>query len=166
MRIRKLGGTDAESLVAFYTSLSQAVTFMFQPFAEVNEAVMSDHLAKADTGKHLSFGIVADDGTIMGHGFILHIDSDKPVLGIGLHQSIHGRGWGHKLMGGVLREADDGKRPLVTLTVLKVNRRARALYEKMGFVLRGEATFRESNDSYYMERRPLIADRSTSASNS
>ena len=166
MRIRKLGGTDAESLRAFYASLSQAVTVMFQPFAEVTKAAMRDHLAEADTGRHLSFGIVADDGTVMGHGFILHINSDKPVFGIGLHQSIHGRGWGHKLMRSVLSEADDGKRSPVTLTVLKVNRRARALYEKMGFVLRGEATFRENNDSYYMERRPLAADRPTSASNS
>ena len=163
MRIRKLSSSDADSLLAFYTSLSEGVTFMFRPFAEVTVAAMSDHLA--DAGKHISLGIVADDGTIMGHGFVLHIEADKPVFGIGLHQSIHGRGWGYKLMRGVLREADDGKRPLVTLTVLKVNRRARALYEKMGFVLKGEATFRASNDSYYMERRPSMADRPTNASN-
>ena len=158
MRIRKLSRRDMKPLLAFYQSLSEAVTFLFQPFAEPDDAVIQHHLCGADIEEHLSFGIVADDGTILGHGFVLYIDADEPVFGIGLHQSIHGRGWGRKLMEYVLGEADARRKPLLTLTVLKVNTRARGLYEKTGFVVKGEATFRDCNDSYCMERRPSAAD--------
>jgi ribosomal protein S18 acetylase RimI-like enzyme len=53
----------------------------------------------------------------------------------------------------VLREADKRNLPIITLTVLKDNSNARKLYEKMGFEIKGEETFRQEKDSHYMERR-------------
>ena len=108
-------------------------------------------------GKHVTLGLVDAAGTMWGHGFVLFLPEPKPVFGIGLHQDLHGQGWGRRLMQATLDEADAQHIPLVTLTVLKDNLRAQALYEKMGFCTKGDATFRLPNDCFYMERaRPTI----------
>ena len=110
------------------------------------------HLEQAAQGKHVTLGLVDAGGTICGHGFVLLLHEPKPVFGIGLHQDLHGQGWGRRLMQATLDEADAQRIPLVTLTVLKDNLRAKALYEKMGFSTKGEATFRLPDDCFYMER--------------
>ena len=153
MAIRRLTSTDAEILLAFYHSLAKPVTDFYQPFGPVVQAeTITTHLAETDAGRHISLGLVEPGGAIAGHAFILSIETEKPVFGIGLCDRVHGRGWGRALMQYVLEEGDRKKLPLVTLTVVKHNTKARAMYEKIGFALKGEETFRQPNDSFYMER--------------
>jgi ribosomal protein S18 acetylase RimI-like enzyme len=150
--IRDLEPLDTQRLLAFYGSLSEEVHRRFRPFDPPSEPTLRTHLDETAEGKHIALGLVDRDGTVWGHGFVLFLHEPKPVFGIGLHQDIHGRGWGQRLMQFTLDEADAKRIPLVTLTVLKDNTRAQALYEKMGFGIKGDATFRTPNDSYCMER--------------
>ena len=152
MRIRELRVRDAEALLAFYESLSEAVVWFYQPFREPGLATMRDHLSGGRESRHIVQGIADDVGRILGHGFILGIREPEPVFGIGLHQEIHGQGWGRRLMESVLTKADGLGLPLVTLTVVKTNLRAIRLYESLDFRIEGEVSFRSPNDSHYMER--------------
>ena len=139
-------------LLTFYEGLSDEVTFFYRPFSEIDRDVICAHLAGAAEGKHISLGLVRRDGTILGHAFVLSIGGEKPVFGIGLDQSVHGRGWGRRMTAEALAEAEKHGVALVTLTVLKGNTRALSLYRKFGFVIKGEASFHSAGDSYCMER--------------
>ncbi|MCK4602145.1 MAG: GNAT family N-acetyltransferase [Phycisphaerae bacterium] len=152
--VRSLGISDAGKLLAFYEALSDSVARLFRPFGTVDERVITEHLHETECGRHISLGLVYGDGTIKGHGLVRFLDRDKPSFGIGLCEGIQGRGWGRKLMEAVLDEADARGLSLITLTVLKENSRAIALYEKTGFEVKGEAKAKKEGDSYYMERRP------------
>ena len=151
--LRKLTEADTKALLVFSQSLSDAVTFFFRPFGDVREEVIREHLVGADADESISLGLVREDGAVVGHAFIFRILAEKPVLGIGLDESVQGCGWGRCMMEAVLAESDGRGLPLVTLTVVKDNHRAVRLYEKLGFVIRGEVTFRAANDGYSMERR-------------
>jgi len=153
MEFRRLTADDSARLTAFYASLSDEVNWFYRPFADPTEEVLREHLVGGDEGRHIILGIVEDSGTIVGHAFILSVASEDPTFGIGLHQSVHGRGWGRKLTVAILEEADRLGLPLVTLTVMKENVRAKALYESLGFRLTGECDFRSPGDSWCMERR-------------
>jgi GNAT superfamily N-acetyltransferase len=150
--IRPLTGADCAQLGVFYRSLSQAITRFFRPFAEINDETMQNHLDHARSEKHISLGLADKMGRIYGHAFVLSTDAPRPTFGIGLRDGLQGRGWGRRLMQAVLDDADSRGLPLVALTVVKNNEQAKSLYLKMGFVVRGETTFREENDSFYMER--------------
>lgn len=153
MLIRPLTLPDAAALLDFYQSLTEAVTYFFQPWPEATAEILTQHLADAEAGKHVVLGLVTAEGTVEGHGFIWNVDTNEPVLGIGLRERAQGLGWGRLLMGALLAEADARNLPQVYLTVLKDNRRAQNLYESVGFVAQGEVTFRAPNDSLKMVRR-------------
>ena len=153
MLIRRLTVSDVGALLEFYDSLTEAVTYFFSPWPEFTEEVLRDHLAGADAGRHVVLALVTPEGSVEGHGFMWNVDSDKPVLGIGLRERAQGHGWGRLLMEALLTEADARSLPEVHLTVLKDNRRARTLYESLGFETIGETTFRGENDSLCMVRR-------------
>lgn len=153
MEFRRLTADDSARLTAFYASLSDEVNWFYRPFADPSEEVLREHLTGGDEGRHIILGIVEEGGAILGHAFILSVASEDPTFGIGLHQSIHGRGLGRALMVAVLDEADRLGLPLVTLTVMKANTRAMALYESLGFRVTGECDFRSPGDSWCMERR-------------
>ena len=156
VRIRELTIDDAEALLAFYRSLSEAVVWFYQPFREPDLATMVDHLTGGSDGRRLIQGIVNDEGHILGHGFILGSREPEPVFGIGLHQDIHGQGWGRRLMESVLAKADDLGLPLVTLTVVKTNLRAIRLYERLGYRTHEyiEGYYRPTEDRVIMRRAP------------
>ncbi len=153
MQVRRLSPTDTGRLLAFYQALSDTVTFFYEPFGELNEDVIGRHLAGAEASKHISLGLWRQDGTVLGHAFVFDVEGNKPVFGIGLNESVQGRGWGRRMTAAALAEGDARGVPLVTLTVLKANHRAIKLYEKSGFVIKGEDSFRAAHDSHYMERR-------------
>jgi ribosomal protein S18 acetylase RimI-like enzyme len=150
--LRKLEPSDTRRLLAFYDALSDEIHRRFRPFDPLTEATFHTHLDDAAREKHVALGLLDAEGTIWGHAFVLFLHESKPVFGIGLHQDIHGQGWGRRLMQVTLNEADAKRIPLVTLTVLKDNVWAQSLYEKMGFATKGDATFRTPNDVFYMER--------------
>jgi ribosomal protein S18 acetylase RimI-like enzyme len=78
------------------------------------------------------FQVITVDGVDAG---LLHVERrpDEIYLGrIELDPPYQGRGVGGRLIGGLLREAAAAGLP-VTLDVLVVNSRARALYQRLGF---------------------------------
>ncbi len=159
LEIRKLTSADTKLLLDFYRSLSPVVVDMFEPFTTLNEEVIRKMIEETDAGQHVGFGLIAEDGRIVGHSFVWDIREEKPFFGVGLTECVQGQGLGRKIMQVVLDEGDALGVPLVTLTVLKRNTRAKNLYDTMGFELKSDFTFREENDSYYMERtRPGQGD--------
>jgi ribosomal protein S18 acetylase RimI-like enzyme len=153
MEIRTLAADDLPALLSFYTGLPESVTSLFEPFGpRVTEETLRKHLAGADAGTHVSLGLADPGGAIHGHVFILDILGASPVFGIGLAEDAQGRGWGRRMAGAVLAEADARGVKRVTLTVVKANVRAWTLYESLGFRRTGETTFRDPNDSYCMEK--------------
>lgn len=153
LQIVKLKPQDAGKLLSFYHSLSPAVTAVFLPFDTVSRDTIEAHLEEASRGTHLSLGLVTDDGEIVGHAFIASVRSMAPTLGIGLRDAYIGQGHGRRLLEHLLALADAEGLPMVSLTVVKSNVRALALYQRCGFTIMGEASFRTVNDSWYMERR-------------
>jgi len=152
LNIRQLTAADTPQVVSFYALLPESVTSLYLPFSDPNEAVIHQHLEQSDAGKHISLGIIDENGIVLGHCFILLIKEDKPIFGIGLSPDIHGKGWGRKIAQYILDRSDNLGLPLVTLTVVKRNEKARKLYETLGFTITGECTFREQADSWEMER--------------
>ena len=153
MLIRQLTLADLPALQDFYGSLTPTVTYFFQPWPEFTEEVLREHLTDADAGKNCVLAVISAEGAVEGHGFMWNVDSDKPVLGIGLRERAQGQGWGRRLMEALLAEADARRLPAVHLTVLKANVRALPLYESVGFVVEDETKFRAENDSLCMARR-------------
>jgi|GEM_PF-140241 len=151
--IRPLTVSDVSGLLKFYQTLAPAVKKFYQPFGpEVKEDAVVNHLRETDAGQNISLGLIGPDGGIAGHSFVAAINTLKPTFGIGLQERVHGLGMGKKMMAMVMEECDQKKLPLVCLSVVKANTRAKTMYEKIGFVLTGETTFKEKNDSYLMER--------------
>lgn len=153
MTIHPLTSSDIAALVEFYESLTETVTRFFLPFgAAVALETLRSHLDGAEMGRNFSLGLFGEDRTMQGHAFLLGMDTESPVFGIGLRESIIGNGWGRRMMERTLAEGDALQTAKVTLTVVKENSRALALYKKLGFVVRSEWSFRTPNDSWYMER--------------
>jgi RimJ/RimL family protein N-acetyltransferase len=161
MHIRRLTTRDTAALLRFYESLSEEVHWFYRPFGEITAEVMRGHLAGSDALEDITKGVFDESCTIVGHAFILGIQGEAPTFGIGLHQSVHGRGLGRELMVRVLEEADGLGLPRVDLTVIKANERAVRLYESLGFALTGECTFRSENDSHCMSRLRPVGDAMT-----
>ena len=153
MLIRHLTSADLPALADFYASLTEAVTYYFQPWPEVTEEVLREHLVGGHAGRHLVLGLVAPEGTVEVHGCVCFVDSDQPLLGIGLRERAQGQGWGRALLEALLAEADARSLPEVHVTVLKDNARARNLYESVDFLIVGEKAFRCENDSLCLVRR-------------
>jgi ribosomal protein S18 acetylase RimI-like enzyme len=151
MELRALTSSDLPALLSFYAGLSKAVCDMFEPFGPVvAEEKLRTHLADTENGVNVSYALF-DGASIVGHVFIWNIESDAPVFGIGLADRAQGQGWGRKMANRVLVDADArGKK--VSLTVIKKNLRAIALYETLGFRRTGDATFRTQADSLAMDR--------------
>ncbi|MBT3273067.1 MAG: GNAT family N-acetyltransferase [Spirochaetales bacterium] len=144
-----LSPADADRLLEFYQTLSAAVVDTYQPFPEVSLATMNDHLAGAAAGKHISMA-VEEAGRIWGHSFIMNINEEHPVFGIGISDSHQNEGLGRGLMTRIIEHGDGLKS--ISLTVLKYNTRALTLYKSFNFKIVSDHTFREANDSHFMIR--------------
>lgn len=145
--------SDLARLEAFYERLTPAVTEHFVPDGPTDSGRLADHLANATDGEAISYGLISPDGLVLGHAFVERLWDGPPTLGIGIEEHLIGRGLGAMLMQVTLADCDALSLPVVTLTVVKTNLRARFFYQGFGFVSRGEADFRRPGDSLAMERR-------------
>ncbi len=152
LSICRLEPDDAPELLAFYRSLSPGVARMFLPTDHVSPDALRDHFDMVREGACLSLGLVEPSGRILGHAFVQGIRSSRPMLGIGLHDTVIGKGYGKRMLRMLLNDTDRLRVPVVCLNVVKTNARAERLYRSMGFVITGQATFRRRNDSWCMER--------------
>lgn len=153
LTIAPVSERDGPQLLQFYLSLSDAVARDFLPPGAVSPDAVYEHLSLVSEGSCVSLGLFDGQGRILGHGFIQGIDTARPMVGIGLHESVIGHGYGRRIMEMLLEEADRRGVAALMLNVVKTNTRAERLYASLGFVRRGHATFRVRNDSWAMERR-------------
>jgi len=89
--------------------------------------------------------LLLQDGVPAGLLKVARDGSDWQIIQIQLIPELQGRGLGAELLSEVIAEADAAEATL-RLTVLKANP-ARALYERLGFVVEGE-----SDNQYNMRR--------------
>lgn len=151
MIIREVESWDQDALLEFYWSLSEAVREVFLPAGPVTPDSVRSHLLSVEEGRCIGL-VLEQNGAIMGHAFVQCLDTDKPMVSIGLRDAVIGCGYGRKMLERLLAKADEMGLPATYLTVVKTNHRAEALYQRMGYVRVGVATFRKPNDSWYMKR--------------
>jgi RimJ/RimL family protein N-acetyltransferase len=107
---------------------------LYQPVGpKVDGNIIFNHLKETETARHISLGLFDSEENITRHCFILLIDTAKPVFGIGLYPRMQGHGYGCRLIDMILLFARQKNLHLITLTVLKNNAKAIALYTKFGF---------------------------------
>lgn len=145
IKLRVLTDSDQDALLEFYLSLNSETVKFFHPWEFTIEAIQKHCQAVMDQD-HISVVAENGHGKIIGHAFINGIKTKKPVFGIGLREDYKGIGLGKKLMRYVLSKARARGLRRITLTVIKENTKARALYEKFGFKVAGQ-----TKDSWKME---------------
>jgi RimJ/RimL family protein N-acetyltransferase len=134
--------------------LSDATVHFYEPYTQPTLETMREVVARAIAGRDLALVLEAPGGDIVGHAFLSEVGAPEPTLGIGLADAWQNRGYGPRLMGRLLAQAD--ARPgvqAVLLTVNKQNARALKMYLRFGFAIDGECDHRAPDDSYRMRRR-------------
>ena len=102
-------------------------------------------------GTRNKFDLIAVQGTrIIGWGFVWDLDRQEPFFGLGVADAYHSRGWGGRLMDGVLAAMHQRGLKRLHLTVVTDNVRARRLYNQRGFVYTGEFTGSDGLPYYRM----------------
>jgi len=151
--IRPLHAGNAEALFRFYQGLSPETAGFYEPYTGLTLEKMEAVVAQAVSGRDFAPVLVAASGEIVGHAFLADVSTAEPTLGIGLADEWQNRGYGPRLVGEVLTEADArAEVQAVVLTVNKQNARALRLYRKLGFIIYGECDHREPGDSFRMRR--------------
>lgn len=150
--IRTIAAEDAEALAAFYNGLSEASKRTFHPLGDTTtpeacEAIIADN-AEA---KKLDLVVVLG-GRIIGWSFLWSLQAEAPTFGLGVADECHGQGLGSRLMDAVLEQAGSRNIPRIALTVVQDNDRARAMYERRGFVRTEGFTGEDGLPYYYMIR--------------
>ena len=106
---------------------------------------------RAVQGVDLSLVATDDQGRVFAHIFYQNVAAEVPHLGIGMLDAYHGLGLGSSLFAYLVSLGRHrlGKRS-IGLTVMKENTRAHHVYEKFGFRVVRDVTFRTKDDSYEM----------------
>jgi ribosomal protein S18 acetylase RimI-like enzyme len=123
---------DDEAFVraAHHVAFRDVVERQFGPWDEARQDVFFDTV-----WRHGGMQVVECDGHRCGY-LLVDEHADEVVVGeIVLHPDVHGRGIGTRL----LRDVFAVGKP-VRLQVLHENRRARALYERLGFTQTGSTS--------------------------
>lgn len=94
--------------------------------------------------------VICREGDVIGFLDILNRSDSVFLQNIEISPEHQGQGIGTELIRRLLTDAEKNGMP-VRLQVLKVNRRARALYDRMGFVQTAQT------DTHYEMERPYVA---------
>ena len=133
----KLG--DAPALAEFYNTLSEQSRRTFRPLGWNTSRVACETVVQANQPPQTSYDLVAwEDTHIVGWSFVWHLDSAKPVFGLGIADVFQGQGHGSVLMDLVLATARQLGVGKLYLTVVQDNSTASRMYERRGFVRYGE----------------------------
>mgnify|MGYP000849911813 FL=1 len=144
---------DLPALLRFYRSLSPLVVRAYRPYGyDVTEAALRDGpFKRLAEGDEYAFVIADAADEIFGHAFLSRVRSQEAHFGIGVHQSLLGRGWGRRLMGALMEGSErDLALRSIDLRVLKDNGAANRLYESFGFERTGELTDAADGLEYYL----------------
>ena len=158
LRIDELSADDAPALLAFYDDLADFIVRAYRPYGwEIAEEMLREGpVARTAGGDELGMVLRDEGGTIWGHAFLSEIKSGSAHFGIGIHQTLLGKGLGRGLMVALLdaaeRQADLTE---IRLTCVQDNDAAVTLYTSLGFEKTRE--FIEETDGlpYFAMRKTL-----------
>ena len=133
---RPLTDGDGPALQQFNTALSEASRNLFLPHA-YDDATLGCIITRSENDT--DYAIVGhDEDTLVAYAFLWDIHDPVPVLGIGIADAFQSRGLGEALMGHLIEVATKNGRDGIELTTVPENKRAFALYQKMGFLHTGD----------------------------
>ncbi|MBI4559355.1 MAG: GNAT family N-acetyltransferase [Candidatus Hydrogenedentes bacterium] len=148
--IRRIRGGDALRLQTFYNGLSETSKRTFHPLSQETTVEVCEDLVRdnrpASEDKLDLLGVHEEE--IVGWGFLHNLKSGDPVLGLAVADAWQGRGLGSALLDALMAAARERRVPAVTLTVVRDNDVARAMYERRGFVV-ADAFVGDDGLAYY-----------------
>ena len=128
---RPLANGDGPELQRFNAALSEATRSLFLPHA-YDDATLAQIIARAENGTDYAIVGLREDA-IIAYAFLWDINDPVPVLGIGVANAFQGLGLGESLMENLIDVATANGCEGIALTTVPENKRAFALYQKMGF---------------------------------
>jgi len=149
--IRRLQPGDETRLSEFYHALSASTRCFFEPYRDISVEAMRAVVDR--TAQCVDLGMIAIEpsGNVFAHFFFGNIAEAIPHLGIGIRDDYQNRGLGSVFFAYLLSLAKYVlHKKEIGLTVVKENRRAVHLYQKHGFTVVRDVTFRTPEDSYEM----------------
>ena len=154
LTMRSLRALDGEGLVSFYNGLSDGSRRLFRPLGWETQIGPCQSIAD-ETGGSTRFDLVLADGdfVLWGWAFLDGILGERAHLGIGVADAVQGKGWGKRLMAGLVEEARRRAIKEVRLIHVHDNIPAQSLYCSFGFRRTGEHV---GDDGLLYTERTLI----------
>jgi len=141
LQIKEINPSYLDELEYFGKNLDSQSTHFFRPHKFDKETIKS--ILKKD--KNLSFMAFSGNNIPIAYFFLWNIDTDYPMLGIGILADFQNKGYGHKLLDFLIDKAKSLNRKGIELTCTLGNERAFHIYNKKGFV-------------HYEDRRDILYD--------
>lgn len=149
--LRRLEPGDETRLSEFYHGLSAPTRYFFEPYRDISVEAMRAVVDRTVDGVDLGMIAIEPSGTVFAHFFFGGIGETVPHLGIGIRDDYQNLGLGAVFFAYLLSLAKHVlHKKEIGLTVVKDNRRALHLYQKHGFTVVRDVTFRTPDDSYEM----------------
>ena len=158
LRIDELSPGDVTPLLRFYRGLADFIVRAFRPYGlAITEQVLADGpLARIAAGDECAFVLRDEAGNIWGHAFLQGLRSaDGAMLGLGVHQSLLGRGLGRQFMTALMQAAERLGVKRSHLSVVQDNTPAVELYKAHGFEITDKFISEIDGLPYYNMRKFL-----------
>lgn len=116
--VRKITRDDAPLLRDFFESMSKASRSFFDPH-EYDEATVADYVRRSTEGLDASFLLLRQTEAV-AYFFLWEVDTDVPVLGIGIADGYQNTGLGGRLVRLLIDEAKSLGKDGIDLTTCNV----------------------------------------------
>jgi RimJ/RimL family protein N-acetyltransferase len=136
VRVRCLRPEDADLLYAFFETLGPQSRIWFRPHAPYTREIAEQLAARAlepDAIRFLYLVPVGQQELPAGYGFFGALQTERPVLGIGVGDAYQNKGLGQAIMAHLIAVAKALGKQGIRLTVDGDNLRAQHVYAKLGF---------------------------------
>jgi RimJ/RimL family protein N-acetyltransferase len=154
LQVEELSPAHLAGLQAFNAGLSVATRAVFLPHA-YDAMTLERYEARHRAGRDRAYVLRAAE-TVVGYGFLWEFDQLVPLLGLGLADAWQGQGLGAPFLRILINDAETAGRHGVELTTVTTNTRALRLYQRAGFVLRGEVDNRAGDGRVVREYRLFL----------
>ena len=133
---RRINSNDIKALQEFDRGLSEESRRRFSPHA-YDDTTMVKVAARSENDDDRVYA-AWDDNIIIAYFFLWWFKDDFPILGIGIADNWQGKGLGKQIMNKLIEDGKSSGRKGIELTTMLDNKKAFALYEKVGFKCLGK----------------------------
>lgn len=148
--LRELRADDGLGLQKFYNGTGQQVRYWFNPLGW-NATLEQCEGVCQEASRGDRYDVVLDNGRqIVGWAFLMKLDQPLAYLGIGITDAYCSKGLGKILMQALEDYAKSHGHEGMDLIVVQDNPRAKALYERFGFVVTEAFTAADGREFYRM----------------